>query len=130
MQVSKRVEYAQRISPVPRLRKRSGTWPPTTSRLSRNGPENLCNTPVSKGHRLKWRDARPAARAAVPEQSGQPHRDAAGRSNTPLSGGLLQSFLRLGEAPGVRLLGLGQSLEPVRDFGETFLARRLRHPGI
>src|ERR1700683_3200205 len=43
---------------------------------------------------------------------------------------LSQGIGGLAEATRVRLLGFCQSLEPIRDLRESFLARRLRHPGI
>src|SRR4051794_5820700 len=42
----------------------------------------------------------------------------------------LQPVQRLLEAVGVRALGLRQRLEPVRDFGEAFFARGLRHARV
>src|SRR6184192_1453189 len=45
-------------------------------------------------------------------------------------GSLSQSLETLGEAAGVRLLGLGERLEPLRDLLETLAARALREARV
>ena len=79
------------------------------SRVERASPARQCRMCVRRaGSAIQARAARRCCHARLPLERG----------------------LRLGEAPGVRLLGLRESFEPVCDFREALFARRLRHPGI
>src|SRR6266852_4771682 len=65
-----------------------------------------------------------AGRAAGPGTSGDP------MSAETVTSSEVQRLESLREAAGVRLLGLGERLEPLRDLVEALRSRRLREAGV
>src|SRR5436190_435939 len=71
------------------------------------------------------------AGASVVERGGRPRLAEWTRALDGLGGIFARDLLEaLVEAPGVRLLGLGERLEPLGELGEAFVARRLRHARV
>src|SRR5436309_1472861 len=84
--------------------------------------DRLNREPSASTSRLADRVVERGAAARLPANAGELDR---------LRGIFARDLLEaLVEAPGVRLLGLGERLEPLGELGEAFVARRLRHARV